>query len=112
MLPRKRRLSKELIEKVSKQGKTVRGCNIFLKHSIISGNQSGFAFIVPSKTARKAVFRNKLKRRGRTVVSKLLPKIKDGCQALIFFEKGSAEMKFSEIEREITRLFQKADLFF
>lgn len=109
-LSKNRRLSRCLIEKTLKQGKTVRGRNLSLKYSVDSGKPAGFAFIVSSKTAKKAVFRNKLKRRGRAAVSSLLPEIKDGCSALVFFEKGSAEMKFSEIRQEITRLFQRAGL--
>jgi ribonuclease P protein component len=110
MLSKNRRIPRKLIEKTLKHGKTVRGRNLSLKYSVDSGKPSGFAFIVSSKTAKRAVLRNKLKRRGRAAVFGLLPEIKDGCSVLIFFEKGSAKMKFSEIKQEITRLFQKAGL--
>jgi ribonuclease P protein component len=110
MLPKKRHLNKESIRKVLKNGKIVRGHGLSLKYSIVPGQLVAFAFIVSSKTAKSAVSRNKLKKRGRAVVFSFLPKVKKGCLALIFFEKGSIKMKFSEIKQEIIRLFQKENL--
>ncbi len=108
MLQKNRRLKKELIAKILRQGCNLRGQNISLKYITDSGQSASFSFIVPSKIAKSAVSRNKLKRRGRAIVFKLLPRIKEGYSALIFFEKGRPEMKFSELEKEIIKLLQKA----
>ncbi len=94
--------------KILRQGRNSRGYNIALKYIADSGQSASFAFIVPAKIARSAVLRNKIKRRGRAIVFKLLSRINEGYSALIFFEKGSPEMKFSELEKEITKLLQKA----
>jgi ribonuclease P protein component len=107
MLPKKNLLAKNLIEKVLRQGKSIRGRNISLKYLVIPGKPAAFAFIISSKVAKRAVDRNKLKRRGRAIVFKLLPQIKEGCLSLIFFEKGSIKMSFPELMAEMTQLFKK-----
>ena len=111
MLQKNRRLKKELIAKILRQGRNFRGQNISLKYIADSGQSASFAFIVPSRIAKSAVSRNKLKRRCRAIVFKFLPRINEGYSALIFLEKGSPEMKFSELEMEITKLLQKAGFF-
>lgn len=107
MPPKNRRLKKESIIKILQQGRYCRGQNISLKYIIDPKQPASFAFIVPAKITKSAVSRNKLKRRGRAIVFKFLPRIKEGCLALIFFEKGSTTMKFPELEKEIAKLLQK-----
>ncbi len=107
-MPQKnKRLKKESIIKILRQGKNCRGQNISLKYIIDSERPPSFAFIISAKTIKSAVFRNKLKRKGRDIISKLLPRIKTGCLALVFFEKGSLKMKFAELETEIIKNLQK-----
>lgn len=110
MLPKIRRLNRELIKKALKEGKFVRGRSISLKYSVFPIRPTSFGLIVSSKTGKKAVFRNRIKRKGWAVISKLLPKIKKDRLVLIFFGRGSAEMDFSEMEKEISRLFREAGL--
>lgn len=110
MFPKKRRLQKGLIEKVLKKGKNINSRGISLKYLSFSSQASAFAVVVSTKTVRKAVLRNKLKRRGRAVVVKLLPIIKEGFLVLLFFKKESAEMTFSELKTEIANLFKKAKI--
>ena len=109
MLSRKRRLNKELIKKIIKQGKAVRGRDISLKYLIIPGRPSAFSFIISAKNVKKAVDRNKLKRRGRAIVFRLLPRLKENFSGLVFFNKSSWGMSFSGLEREMTDLFERAD---
>ncbi len=111
MIRKNRRLKKESIKNILRQGRNLRGQNVALKYIIDSGQFTSFAFIVPAKIAKKAVLRNKMKRMGRAIVFRLLPRIKEGYLALIFFEKGSPVMKFAELEAEIIKLLQKADFF-
>ena len=111
MLKKNRRLTKESIGKILKQGRILRGHNISLKYIADSNQPASFSFIIPAKIAKSAVLRNRLKRRGRAIVFQLLRRIKEGYSALIFFEKGSPKMKFSELENEITALLRKAGFF-
>ena len=108
MFQKNKNAKRELIAKILRQGHSLRGQNISLKYIIDSEYSSSFVFIVSAKIIKSAVSRNKIKRRGRVIISKLLPRVKKDYSALIFFEKGSLEMKFSELEIEITKLLQKA----
>ncbi len=109
MLPRKRRLNREFIKKIIKQGKAVRGRGISLKYLIVPGRPSAFSFVVSGKSVKKAVDRNKLKRRGRAIVFKLFPRLKEGASGLIFFNKSSQNMNFPGLGKEIADLFKRAD---
>lgn len=111
MLPQNRRLKKELIKETLQEGKVVKGTNISLKYSPFPGQLTSFAFIIPLKTAKRAINRNRLKRRARLIVFQLLTKIKEGYSVLLFFGKGSEEMKFPELQEEIEQLLKKTGLF-
>lgn len=110
MLPKKNRLSRRVIREVIKKGKTVRSGNISLKYLIFSPQKPLFSFVVSLKTVKNAASRNKLKRRGRAVVFGLLPSIKEGYRAVIFFGKESEKLRFPALKEEITKLFRKAGI--
>ncbi len=109
-MPQKRRLPKKLIERILKKGKSVDSGYVLLKYLIFPDKQSSFAVIVSAKTAKKAVLRNKLKRRGRAIITKLLPLIGKGIFAILIFKKESVGVAFPELERTIIGLFKKAKI--
>ncbi len=111
MLSKKRRLSKELIKKTLRGGKSVHGQNVSLKYFAAPSKLSAFAFIISAKKIKSAAFRNKLKRRGRAIIFKILPRLKEGYSILFFFEEKSYKMKFLELEMEIKNLLQREGLF-
>ncbi len=110
MLPIKMRLKKDLIGQVLKQGKKIESRGVFLKYLLLPGRQSAFAVVISSKIAKQAVLRNKMKRRGRAVIKKILPFIKEGLLVILFFKKDSLGMKFKELEKEIMDLFKRINL--
>lgn len=111
MLARKHRINKELFTEIIKAGKSVSSDNLSLKIQPIPADCSAFAFVVSSRIAKKAVERNKLKRRARHIVKKMMPEIKKGLGIIIFFKKGSEKTTFKELERELRAIFQKAKIF-
>jgi ribonuclease P protein component len=111
MLARKHRINKELFAEIIKAGKSVSSDNLSLKIQPIPADCSAFAFVVSSKVAKKAVDRNKLKRRARHIVAKMMPEIKNGLGIIIFLKKGSEKLNFQEIEKETRAIFQKAKIF-
>ena len=110
-LPKKRRLKRPFVEKALKQGKRISSRYLSLVYFENSSCLSSFAFIVPSAVSKKAVLRNRLKRRARAIVRGLLERIKEGYGVVIFFKKGSEQIKFSQIKEEIEFLFKKANFF-
>ena len=105
MLAKKHRIDRKLFEEVAKKGKSFSSPYLSLKTAPTAENQSRFAFVVSSKVAKKAVDRNKIKRRARNIVQKLLVKIKKQINAIIFFKKGAEKLTFSELEKEINDIF-------
>lgn len=110
MLARKHRINKNLFREILKKGKNYNSDFFSLKTAPVAGNAPLFSFVVSKKTAKKAVARNKLKRRGRYIARKHLNFFTKGAANIIFFKKGSETLKFSDLEEKMIELFKKAEL--
>lgn len=110
MLSKKYRINKGLFKKIFKKGKSFHSEKISLKTCCLPAKNPIFAFVIPSKTAKKSVERNKLKRRARHIVKKQLGSIKGGMAAVFFFRKGAEKMEFLELEKEMLKLFERAKI--
>lgn len=107
MLPKKRRIQKKYFTDLVSQGKRFNSQNITLflsKNTTEVGGKSKFSFSVSKKVAKEAVKRNKLRRRGYSVISKSIDFVKDGYFLFFSFKKGAEKLKFIELEREIQQL--------
>lgn len=69
-----------------------------------------FSFVVSGKVSKKAVVRNKLKRRGYYVIKKFLPTIKIGYFVVFFLKKEIVGLSYSDFEKQILFLLNKAKL--
>lgn len=74
-------------------------------------NQTRFGFIVSKKVSRKAVIRNKIKRKLRALVRERLSKIKKGFDIAIVVNPTFKMVNFGSIEEVIEILFKKADVY-
>ncbi len=110
MLPQKRRVKKEQVNKILKEGRVFGGRAISLKTLFIPGQLSAFAAVISSKTAKKAAERNQLKRRCKAIIFKALPFVEEGFLTLVFLNKESLKMKFSALEEELKKLFLRAEI--
>lgn len=111
MLPLVNRLKKKRdFEKVFKKGKGFKGDFLFLK--IVENNLkvSRFGFVVGKKFSKKAVLRNKIKRRLREQVRVKLPEIKTGFDGVLVVFEGLGEKSFGEAEEMMVKLFKEAKL--
>ena len=99
------------IERVMK-----RGCSFFAQDigiRTVKNNLdiSRFTVITSLKISKKAVDRNKLKRRLREILRKeIIPKIKPGFDGIILTRKGLLELGFDELRQILTLTFKKARL--
>jgi ribonuclease P protein component len=73
--------------------------------------KSRFGFIVSQKVSKKAVLRNKIKRRLRAIVNMKLPKIKNGLDIVLIANPGLEKKDFWELEEVVENIFKKANLF-
>ena len=94
MLPKKNKIDKKLFKEVFGIGKNYYGRIISLKITPIKDKNTRFTFVVSIKTAKKAVIRNKIKRRARYITSKLLASFKKEIAVIIFLKKGGVASKW------------------
>lgn len=112
MLPRENRLKrKNDFDKVVQGGSYVSERFLILKFQSNGLNLTRAGFVVSRKVSRKAVLRNKIKRRLREALRGELSRLKNGFD-LVFFAKSAIEEKeFSDIQSVVKRLLQKAQLY-
>jgi len=110
MLAKKHRINKKIFEEIFRKGKIFSTEYLYVKTLPVSEKHSIFAFVVSSKVVKKAVERNKIKRRARHIVKKILPRVKNGLGIIIFFKKKIGGMTFADIEKEIMAVFKKAKI--
>ncbi len=110
MLPRKYRINRQLFKEIFSKGKNFHSDLIFLKIADITDKNPCFTFVVPKKTVKKAVIRNKIKRRARDIIYKNLSLFKNGVGAIFFFKKGSEKLNFPEFQKEIMAISKKSKI--
>lgn len=111
MLLKINRLKKEKdFEKLFKKGKSFK--NGFLILRIVQNNleESRFGFIVSQKVSKKAVLRNKVKRRIRDIIQKNITKIRKGIDMAFVVLPGLEKNNFLETKENVNALLKKADL--
>ncbi|MFH1979153.1 MAG: ribonuclease P protein component [Patescibacteria group bacterium] len=84
--------------------------NFTLKIFQSNSNTSCFAVVVSSKTSKKAVDRNKIKRHVKNIISVNLKKIRSGMSVIIYTKKNSLKTPFRDIEIDLLGLFKKANI--
>jgi len=94
------------IKRVLAGGKGYRDGFLFLKSAKNNLEAARFAFIVSKKTAKKAVLRNKIKRRLTEAVRKKIPELKTGFDAVVIAQKGIENKTFQETKENIERLLR------
>ncbi|MCX6730005.1 MAG: ribonuclease P protein component [Candidatus Portnoybacteria bacterium] len=106
MLASKNRLRKKNdIDNVFKKGKAVAGGLFFLRFVKNNLNTNRFAFVVSCKVSKKSVTRNKIKRRLREMIRKIIPDIRPGFDFLIITKPLIVDKNFEEIKRDINEVF-------
>jgi len=80
---------------------------IFLKNSL---SLSRFGFIVSSKVSKKAVVRNKIKRRLREIIRLNLSRIKSGYDFIIIASPFAKEVDFQNLKEDLEKALSKNKL--
>jgi len=112
MLPKINRLKKKKdIERVFRSGKGIKEDFLILKTAQSSLKNPRFAFIVSSKVSKKAVLRNKIRRRLSKLAALKIGKIKKNIDFVLIAAPGLENKDFWETDETINKLFQKARCF-
>lgn len=112
MLPKQNRLKKKTdFNRVFEKGKGVKVDSLLLKFVKNGLETSRFGFVAGLKISKKAVLRNKLKRRLRAAVRKKIPEIRPGFDGVWVALKGLETKNSKEIEAAVQEILQKTILF-
>jgi len=112
MLYAQNRLTKRKdIERVHKTGRSFFVRDLGIRIAKNNLELSRFAVVASTKVSKKAVDRNKLKRRLREIMRKeILPKVKIGFDGILSTRKGLIELSFDELRNSTIELFKKAKI--
>lgn len=112
MLAKRNRLKKQKdFERVFKKGRGTKEDFLYLKVVKNELESSRFGFVVSKKFSKKAVLRNKIRRRLAELVRIKLPKIKKGIDVVIVVMPEFKIKDFWEVEEIVDKLFEKAKIF-
>jgi len=95
---------------VFKQGKGVKQDFLALKFNKNNLKNSRFGFVVSSKVSKKAVVRNKVKRRLRESVRSRLDSIKKGFDIVFVTFEKIKEKDFEQINSLVEKILKKSKL--
>lgn len=108
MLPKAKRLTKTRdFTKLALQGRPVFGPFATLRVRSLAKGETKIAFITSTKVFKKAVDRNRAKRRMRAVLRALLPEIPEGLHLLFILKPESRDAKYEFLLAEVKRLLSK-----
>lgn len=108
MLPKEKRLTKQKdFDKVYKESKSLFGVILSLRCSKNNLNKTRVAIVVSNKISKKAVERNKIKRRVRAAVSQHIEKIDIGYDCVFIAKIEIIDKTYQEIEKAVTMLLKK-----
>lgn len=110
MLFRENRLKSKDFKEIRKGGRFFNEQFLSLIKAENNLNQSRFGFVVSQKISKKAVIRNKIKRRLREIIRNNLDKIKKNYNVIFIAKKGIEEKEFKEIKEITEQLLKKARL--
>jgi len=112
MLKKSFRLKKAKdFQKIFKEGKLIKDDFLLLRFVANNRKESRIGIMVSQKVSKKAVLRNKIKRRIRAIIFNNLLKIKKGFDILIIVLPGFEEKNFAQINELIKRVLLKAGLY-
>lgn len=101
---------KKDFEKVFQEGRGIKEGFLILKMISNNLNQSRFGVVVSLKISKKAIWRNKIKRRIRELIKERLAKIKKGKDVVLITTPEILKKDFEETGRTMDNLFKKAKL--
>jgi len=106
---KKYRLKGKEFEEVLKKGKGVKVESLVLK-KLAKNEGKKFGFLISKKVLKKAVQRNKLKRRLREILREKVEKIKDGIRVVFIALPGLEKKNFKELKEIFEKLLKKSKI--
>ena len=111
MLAKVNRLPSYELRKTLQSGKRINFPQVSFIYKPNGNQASRFGFVVGTNIDKRAVVRNRLKRRLRESIRLLLPKIKTGFDVIILARKGLIDMTMFRVKELTQTILRKAGLF-
>lgn len=109
MLPKENRLKKRNdFKKIHQQGKSILKGKLILRFLPAEGRNL-IGIIVSKKVSKKAVVRNKIKRRIREIIRKNLEEIVSGYDFLILTKDKIKEIDYQEIKEQLFKVLERVE---
>ncbi len=93
---------------VFKKGKGLKEGLLYLKFVPNDLQETRFGIVISQKVSKKAVLRNKIKRRIKSAIKHRLPGIKKGIDAVLVASPGMESKNFQEIENMTDKILKRA----
>jgi len=111
MLSRSNRLTRSKdFQRIYDHGQTYRGSHLMIKVSENKLSTSRFGIVVNKKVSKKAVARNKIKRRIRYLLGKELFQLKPGYDIIVITYPKIRDQAYKIIEENLMEVLRKAKL--
>lgn len=111
MIPKKNRLTtKKDFTQVFSKGRLFRSKGISMKIVKNDRGLNRFGFVVSNKVSKKAVVRNRIRRRLRTSVARRLHSVAPGHDIAVLVFHEVLEMGFKEMDASVEKLLRKSGL--
>jgi len=111
MLPKANRLKQDRDFKVLLQaGRRLNSQGLTVRWVTTRQPVSRFAFVVANHVAKRAVVRNKLKRRLREIIRSFLPHLTGSYDILLAAKKPALDYTFQQLQQEVLSVLQRAKL--
>ena len=111
MLPKANRLVKESdFKEVAKRAKPIHSKLFILKKIFSPDQNTAFGMVISAKVSKKAVVRNKIRRRAREILRPLLPIFKPGFKVMLVAKNSIIDKNFKEIKDDLESLLKQAGL--
>jgi len=102
MLPKNKRVTKELFQRIMKTGGSL--ASPFFSFRYINSDKPQYAFVAPKSVAKRAVDRNKLRRIGYNNLNSFTLKNISG---IFFYKKQGKNVSSQEIKKDIENLLKR-----
>ncbi len=103
MLPKKKRVTKDLFQSIMKAGKVIQSPLFVFRY--ISSTTPRYAFVVSKTVVKQAVLRNRLRRKGYNALSQY-PKT-PSIMGIFFYKKTAKDAVFHDIKKDIGNILDK-----
>ncbi len=110
MIPKINRINRENFEKVMKKGGFLNSSLFSLRFLKNPEKITHLSVVVAKKVAKTAVLRNKIRRRGYSVLQKSTKESKNPYFIILFGKKGAEIANLADTSTDIRKLLEKAKI--